>query len=181
MNQKLITGLIAIGAGLLFFVLGEDDKKISDKPELEKELESIPDIEPEYVEPEQPKNFFTARSQAILSTCHPDLVLLFNEVLKEMDCTIIEGYRNKSNQDEMFEKGNSQLQFPNSRHNVSPSQAVDVAPYNKEIHGIDWNDTATWDIFAGVVKRIATEMNISVTWGGDWQTFIDKPHWELKE
>ena len=26
-----------------------------------------------------------------------------------------------------------------------------------------------------------TELGIKITWGGDWKTFVDMPHWELKK
>jgi hypothetical protein len=41
--------------------------------------------------------------------------------------------------------------------------------------------------FAGYVRAKAEELNIKVTWGGDWdndtevddQSYLDYPHWEL--
>jgi peptidoglycan L-alanyl-D-glutamate endopeptidase CwlK len=33
-----------------------------------------------------------------LSTCHPDLQKLFNEVIKHYDCTILEGHRSDEDQ-----------------------------------------------------------------------------------
>ena len=42
---------------------------------------------------------FSQDSFSKLSTCHPDLQVLFYEVIKYYDCTILEGYRNQVDQD----------------------------------------------------------------------------------
>ena len=42
---------------------------------------------------------FSQKSLNKLNQCHPDLQRLFLEVIKEHDCTIIEGYRTKEDQD----------------------------------------------------------------------------------
>ncbi len=127
---------------------------------------------------------FSKRSQDRLNTCDPRLVEVLEEVIKHWDCTILQGERTKEEQDEFFRTGRSKVQWPNSKHNSSPSKAVDVAPYP-----IDWNDTRRFDYFAGFVKGIAVSKGITLRWGGDWdsdndqgdQTFNDLPHFEIKE
>jgi len=126
---------------------------------------------------------FSERSLKKLATCDSRLIRLFNEVVKHMDCTILCGTRGKEEQDDAFRKGFSKVQFPNSRHNSSPSAAVDVAPYP-----IDWNDRDRFYYFAGIVKGIASQMGYVIRWGGDWdsdndfkdQNFMDWPHFEIK-
>jgi len=126
---------------------------------------------------------FSQRSQNRLNTCDPRLVEVLEEVIKHWDCTILQGERTKEEQDEFFRTGRSKVQWPNSKHNSSPSKAVDVAPYP-----IDWNDTRRFDYFAGFVKGIAVSKGITLRWGGDWdsdndqsdQTFNDLPHFEIK-
>ena len=117
---------------------------------------------------------YSETSQARLMTCHPDLRKIFNEVIKVMDVTILEGHRNQSKQKEVFDAGKSKAEWPYSKHNKLPSLAVDVAPYP-----IDWNDRERFFRLAGVVQGIASQMEIDVTWGGDW-SFFDGPHFELK-
>ena len=78
---------------------------------------------------------FSQESFSKLSTCHQDLQILFYEVIKSFDCTILEGYRNEQDQEKAFKEGNSKLHWPNGKHNSSPSRAVDVSPYP-----IDWNN-----------------------------------------
>lgn len=115
-------------------------------------------------------------------TCHPELQKLFKEVIKGYDCTIIQGRRTKEEQDEYFRTGKSKVEWPNSKHNSSPSNAVDVAPYP-----IDWNDYYSFYHFGGYVKGVADQMGINIRWGGDWdsdndlndQTFQDLVHFEI--
>ena len=54
-------------------------------------------------------------------------------------------------------------------------EAVDIAPYP-----IDWNDTKRFDKLAEHIKKKAKQLNIPITWGGDWKTLVDMPHYELK-
>lgn len=117
---------------------------------------------------------FGKTSRARLETCHPDLQRLFNEVIKEMDCSIICGHRGKVDQDEAFRLGNSKVTWPRSKHNSTPSNAVDAVPYP-----IDWKNFDRFNQMAVIVKRKAEELGIKIVWGGDWKTFKDLPHWEL--
>lgn len=130
---------------------------------------------------------FSRRSQGKLDTCDERLQRVFNEVIKHWDCTILEGTRTKETQNEYFRTGRSKVQFPNSKHNSTPSKAVDVAPYFPSTPHIRWNDTQSFAYFAGFVLGIAASMGIKLRWGGDWnankdtkdQSFVDMPHYEL--
>ena len=126
---------------------------------------------------------FGTRSMKNLSEAHPDLQKLFHEVIKVYDCTVIEGHRPKDEQDRAYHAGKSKLKFPKSKHNQTPSLAVDVCPYP-----IDWADSKRFYYFAGIVKGIASQLNIPVRLGADWdgdnsfkdQSFNDLPHFELR-
>ena len=125
---------------------------------------------------------FSERSIIKLRTCDPLLVNLFLTVVAEFDCTILCGRRSQLEQDEAYHRGLSKLLFPHSRHNKTPSEAVDVVPYP-----IDWNDKERFYYFAGFVKGMAAERKTPIRWGGDWdndtdlkdQTFLDLCHFEL--
>jgi hypothetical protein len=125
---------------------------------------------------------FSGRSTARLLECHEDLQLLFFQVVKNFDCSIMCGHRGEEAQNEAFDKGYSKLKFPQSKHNKTPSMAVDVIPYP-----IDWDDTNRMYFFGGYVKGIAEGLEVKIRWGGDWdrdteiddQSFIDLPHFEL--
>jgi len=119
---------------------------------------------------------FSNRSQKRLSTCEQPLQDLFNEVIKHIDCTVLDGYRDKERQNKVFNEGKSKARFPQSRHNTYPSQAIDVIPYP-----VDWEDINRFYEFAGIVQGIASQMNIKIKWGGNFKNFFDGPHYQLEE
>ena len=126
---------------------------------------------------------FGSKSKANLATCHEDLQKVFNEVIKYVDCSALEGHRPEWRQNDLFEKGKTKVKFPMGRHNSSPSRAVDVTPYP-----VDWADRERQTLFAGFVLGIARSMGIKLRWGGDWDMdfqvmdnrFDDFPHFELR-
>lgn len=125
---------------------------------------------------------FGRRSRERLATCHPDLQRVLNRAIKLYDFTILDGHRPKERQQEVFERGLSKVQWPNSRHNKQPSHAVDVAPWP-----IDWDDLNSFYFLAGVIHAMAADEGVVLRWGGDWdrdykfddQKFNDLPHFEI--
>jgi peptidoglycan L-alanyl-D-glutamate endopeptidase CwlK len=119
-----------------------------------------------------------AGSLAKLGECHPDLqrvVRLAVELMPpDIDCTVLCGWRGKLDQQRAFRDGKSKLQWPESRHNSIPAEAVDLAPYP-----IDWNDRAAFVLLASYVLAAASDLGIRVSWGGHWRGFPDLPHFEL--
>lgn len=114
------------------------------------------------------------RSVERLATCHPDLQKLFNELIKEVDFTVLCGHRTKEEQDEAFKIGTSRAQYPQSKHNKFPSLAVDIAPFP-----IVWSDTKQFSYLATKVKEKAVELGLKIKWGGDFKNLKDMPHYEL--
>lgn len=112
---------------------------------------------------------FSQRSLANLATCHVDLQVLFNEVIKTFDCIVTEGYRNKEDQEKAFNEGKSKVHYPYGNHNKNPSMAADVYSYP-----INFNDEklALWfgGYVLGIAQRLKDEgkMIHSVRWGGSW-------------
>jgi len=127
---------------------------------------------------------FGKRSKQRLSTCDERLQEVFNEVIKYVDCSVLEGHRGKERQNQLYKEGKTKVTYPKGRHNASPSLAVDVAPYP-----IDWNDRERFTLFAGFVIGMANRMGYTLRWGGDWNMnfevndnkFDDFPHFEIKE
>lgn len=125
---------------------------------------------------------FSARSREILQTCDPQLIMVFERVVVHFDCTIISGYRSNYSQNDLFQRGLSKLEYPESKHNSNPSRAVDAVPYP-----INWNDRERMSFFAGYVLGIAKENRMKLRWGGDWDmdwqvrdnNFDDLGHFEL--
>lgn len=136
---------------------------------------------------------FSKRSAANLAECHPDLQVLFAEVVLTHDCSVIEGERDRAGQDLAYAQGKSKLRWPSSLHNVdgvkrATSWAADVVPYP-----LDWGNRQSFIDFAAHVVKVAAELKAAgrtrhaVRWGGDWdgdgdwrdEKFSDMPHFEL--
>ena len=126
---------------------------------------------------------FGKTSKKRLSTCNSKLQEIFNEVIKHVDCSVLEGHREKDRQNKLFKEGKTKVKYPDGRHNRQPSSAVDVTPYP-----VDWKDRERQTLFAGFVIGVASQMGINLRWGGDWDQdfqvvdnrFDDFPHFELK-
>ena len=126
---------------------------------------------------------FGKSSKKRLGTCDSKLQKVFNEVIKHVDCSVLEGHREKDRQNKLFEEGKTKVKYPDGRHNRQPSSAVDVTPYP-----VDWKDRERQTLFAGFVIGVASQMGINLRWGGDWDQdfqvvdnrFDDFPHFELK-
>ena len=127
--------------------------------------------------------YFGRKSKERLNTCDSNLQKVFNEVIKHVDCSVLEGHREKDRQNKLYEEGKTKVKYPNGRHNRQPSSAVDVTPYP-----VDWKDRERQTLFAGFVIGVASQMGIKLRWGGDWDQdfqvvdnrFDDFPHFELK-
>jgi peptidoglycan L-alanyl-D-glutamate endopeptidase CwlK len=85
-------------------------------------------------------------------------------------------------QEQAFKNKTSTKHWPDSNHNVSPSNAVDICPWP-----IDWNNRDRFIFLAGVMFTIAKQLDIKIRWGGNWsmswqfekQKFNDLAHFEL--
>lgn len=137
---------------------------------------------------------FGKRSRKNLNEAHKDFTVLFEEVLKSRDCSIIEGLRSKEEQNRLYHARKSKLHYPDSKHNLKSNQdkvdAVDVIPY--PFKESDWKNTKLLYHFVGYVKGIADrlyregKMDARIRCGADWdgdfkfddQTFHDLPHFE---
>ena len=121
---------------------------------------------------------FGKRSKAKMKGVDARLQNVFQEVVKEFDCSVIEGIRSQERQNELVAQGKSKTKF--GKH--VQGKALDVAPYP-----IDWTDRDRFHYFGGYVKGIAEIMGVKVRWGGDWDgdfetkdnKFDDLVHFEL--
>ncbi len=126
--------------------------------------------------------YFGQKSRDNLASCDERLQKVFNKVIKDIDCSVICGYRGKDEQEKLFLTKKSELKYPSSKHNSSPSRAVDVIPYP-----VDWDDREQFSYFAGYVLGVAKGMGVVLRWGGDWDgdnrlsnnNFDDLPHFEV--
>lgn len=115
------------------------------------------------------------RSRDKLVGVHPSLQILMKAALETspLDFGITEGLRTLDTQKLYFENGKSKTM--NSKH--LKGLAVDIVVF------VDGK--VTWDLehyktVAAHIKKVAEELKIPIVWGGDWKSFIDGPHFELK-
>ena len=129
-------------------------------------------------------NRWSTTSKNRLDQCDKRLQQLADAVLQVHDCSVLTGHRSKNAQDQAYVEGYSTVQWPYSKHNSMPSMAIDLAPFP-----IDWEDTKRFYYFAGIVMGIASELEIPIRWGADWDmdndlddhSFLDLVHFEIKE
>jgi peptidoglycan L-alanyl-D-glutamate endopeptidase CwlK len=105
---------------------------------------------------------------------HPDLVRVVKRAISisDIDFTVIEGLRTPTRQKELFAKGATKTMRSRHIHGF----AVDIAPYVAGSIRWDW---PLFDKIEEAMKKAAHLENVSITWGGDWKSFKDGPHWEL--
>jgi peptidoglycan L-alanyl-D-glutamate endopeptidase CwlK len=113
------------------------------------------------------------RSTDNLKGVHPDLVRVVKRALdiSPVDFTVIEGLRTKERQAELLEQGFTRTM--NSRHIIG--QAIDIVPLP-----VDWNNPKPFGMVAEAMKKAADELGVKITWGGDWKTFKDLPHYQIE-
>jgi hypothetical protein len=125
---------------------------------------------------------FGKSSQERLETCDPRLQEILNVAIEYIDFSVLCGTRDKAAQDKAVADGASKVNYPNSKHNSTPSVAVDVAPYP-----IDWDDVKRFAHLQGILRGIAMAKGIPIRSGIDWDgdgditdhKFMDWPHLEL--
>lgn len=124
---------------------------------------------------------FSKRSLDNLKQCHEDLQTWLDTIIKYYDCSVICGNRGEEDQNAAYNGGHSKLKFPQSKHNKSPSLAVDVVPYP-----IDWDDIDGFIKFGNYALGVADALydigmiKHRIRWGGNWK-MLDYPHFELIE
>lgn len=115
------------------------------------------------------------RSQNNLKGVHQDLVQVVYHALalSEYDFVVIEGLRSFAHQKVLMKEGKSKTL--NSRHLTG--HAVDIVPL---VNGsIPWHDWSAFESVSKAMKQAAHQLGVSMSWGGDWVSFRDGPHYEL--
>ena len=117
---------------------------------------------------------FSRRSLDKLQGVHPDLVKVMVLAIKESpyDFGVTSGLRTEVEQRKLVAEGKSKTM--NSKH--LDGEAVDIAVY--------YRGQLTWEFHyykevARHIKIIARELNVDITWGGEWKTFKDGPHYQI--
>ena len=126
---------------------------------------------------------FSKSSLDNLKNVDQRLVDICNELIKEIDFTVIEGYRTLERQKELFDTGFSKIDGikKKGKHNYSPSLAIDIIPYKKGHNPFDGSEEST-KMFKELNKafdKVAKKLGIKYEWGGNWKTFVDLPHYQV--
>ena len=122
---------------------------------------------------------FGKRSISRLETCDIRLQKVMKAAIGEFDITVLHGHRSPEEQGALYAIGRTtELDrkpvtskdgtIKKSKHNFIPSKAIDVTPWP-----IDFNDTDHIRYMAGYIMGIAAQMDIKLTWGGDWSRDFD--------
>lgn len=149
---------------------------------------------------------YNKNSLGKLMIAEPDLITIFQEVVKIFDNSVIYGYRSPAFQFDLYKKGRSFVNskwiitdkklvvtykdgtIQKSNHNFDPARAVDVMPYP-----INFKDIKRIHYFAGFVMCMAIKLkeegriSHDIRWGGDFnrntevkdETFMDLAHYEI--
>jgi peptidoglycan L-alanyl-D-glutamate endopeptidase CwlK len=114
------------------------------------------------------------RSLQRLEGVHPHLVRVVKRAIgcSHIDFTVLEGLRTLQRQKRLMAEGATRTM--NSRHLTG--HAVDIAPMIGGTIRWDW---PLYHELAPIIKKAAADLEIPITWGGDWKSFKDGPHWEL--
>ncbi len=118
---------------------------------------------------------FSKRSYNNLSGVHPILIHLAMLALPRspLDFGITDGRRTIEEQKVLFADGKTTTM--NSRHLTG--HAIDIVVY---VDGkVSWELSDYAKVFA-VFNEVAEELGILVEWGGNWRTFKDGPHIQIR-
>lgn len=121
------------------------------------------------------------RSLERLEGVHPKLVEVVKRAIEisTVDFIVIEGVRSLTQQRENVKKGASKTM--NSKHLIQPTgygHAVDLGPL---INGkIPWEDLDQFRLVSRAMKNAAEDLGVKITWGGDWTSFYDGPHYQIE-
>lgn len=127
------------------------------------------------------------KSEEQLATCCVELQAVFKFLIRFYDHAIIDGYRDEAKQNAAYSDRKSRVKFPNGKHNLKPSFAVDAVPYDSQTKKALW-DTNNCIFFAGMVILVGIMFGYRIKWGGNWdmdrdlltdQDFQDLVHFEF--
>ena len=92
-----------------------------------------------------------------------------------VDLTITCGLRSLEDQQKAFKNGFSKLDGVNKKSKHQIGKAIDFIPY--PFNG--WDDIESFKKVGEELKLCADYLGIKNSYGGDWKTFKDYPHFQL--
>jgi peptidoglycan L-alanyl-D-glutamate endopeptidase CwlK len=121
----------------------------------------------------------TPTDLAKLKGVDPSLVKVIVEAAKtaKTPFRVLEGLRTAAKQAEYFKKGTSRLDGVKKKSKHQLGKAVDIVPI---VNGkVEFRSWTPFYPMAANVKAAAKKLGVKITWGGDWKSFPDGPHFEL--
>lgn len=130
--------------------------------------------------------YYSEESKRRLNQAHHLIQRVGEEVIQVVDVKVGETLRGREKQQRYYREGKSKLQYPDSKHNRRPAEAVHFLPYPEL-----WDaSTERWYYVGGIVVGVAQVVlpsDVGWRWGGDWdgddifsdQGFDDLAHHEL--
>lgn len=114
------------------------------------------------------------RSRSRLNGIHADLVRVVEaaHATGKIPFIVLEGLRTTQRQAELVAAGASRTM--KSRHLTG--HAVDLGVLVGGRLRWDW---PLYEDLGRMVKGVASDLRVKLTWGGDWPTFRDGPHYQL--
>lgn len=126
------------------------------------------------------------RSMKSLTGVDPRLVAIAIYALRKFsvhDFVITEGARSVERQKELVAAGASKTM--NSKHIPvnGYAMAIDLypAPIPEDLSKPPAGYTQLQKDVATAIKQAAKDLGYKITWGGDWKTFKDLPHFQMEE
>jgi peptidoglycan LD-endopeptidase CwlK len=132
-----------------------------------------------------PKYSYGRTSAKRLADCRTEIAMVAELALYYRDFSVVTGHRDEATQNRMVAEKKSKAVWPKSKHNVYPSKAIDLVPYNGGLC-YDHKECA---YAAGVVQMLFNVVlgHDCARNGADWDrdysmtdtNFIDSTHFEL--
>jgi peptidoglycan L-alanyl-D-glutamate endopeptidase CwlK len=132
---------------------------------------------------------FDARSEGVIRTLLPDTQRAARNFLNrakdkfsEYTVKLISGTRTYAEQDQLYKKGRfgnkekkvTKARGGQSNHNFGIAWDVGIFREGKYLTGDTPKEDKVYKALAAAV------LSNDLEWGGNWQTFVDKPHYQLK-
>jgi peptidoglycan L-alanyl-D-glutamate endopeptidase CwlK len=125
---------------------------------------------------------FGTRSKTCLESCTQPVQDVCNSAIYFIDFAVTTGHRTHEEQARLYAQGRTMpgrivtnARPGDSVHNHEPSKAFDFCPWP-----VDWDDLVGFGVVAGVLQYVGWTMGYDVKWGGNWDSFVDYPHIEVR-
>lgn len=118
-------------------------------------------------------------NQERLAGLHPDLVKVVRLAGEHSDFAVLEGLRSVEREQDLIAKGHSALADPMKCRHVT-GHAVDLGCLVMQDgkHVVAWR-WSLYSVLAANMKQAASDLGISVEWGGVWKGLKDGDHFQL--